>query len=275
MTNGIVNVVDPLKITQEFSSILSQPIIATHVNVKLVMHNGLFIRKDGVDSEQTEKHSFVTKEVGNVTSESSFTFEYGVKDAKEVKEKGLSALPFQLQINYTKLNGAKCIRVITREQKVTWDRQKAETDVNLNVLGQYAMQQTANIAFGGHYNDARLNNYAQLNMLQRVAKTSSQQEAYGAWAAKGVGFEGTMVQQQQQEINEGLDLENDDFGEKGAVLQPQPSEVADMRKQRRGDGVSNMLWNMKSKRQQPQQPQQQPLQPQRPPQPQPPTSGWK
>jgi len=40
-----------------------------------------------------------------------------VKSAEEVKNKQLSALPFQLQIRYTKLDGMKCIRVITREQK--------------------------------------------------------------------------------------------------------------------------------------------------------------
>lgn len=44
MTNGAVNIVDPTKVMDEFSSILSQPVIATHVSVKLVMHKGLFVR---------------------------------------------------------------------------------------------------------------------------------------------------------------------------------------------------------------------------------------
>ncbi len=67
-TNGEVNIVDPLKITTEFGSILSQPIIATHVGVKLVLHGGLFIRDDNDDGvEEKQKNSFVEREVGNVT----------------------------------------------------------------------------------------------------------------------------------------------------------------------------------------------------------------
>lgn len=110
-----------------------------------------------------------------------------------MKNKSLNALPFQLQISYTKLNGMKCIRVITREQKgmslnsfllfsgsthpitilyhtVTWDRSEAERTAKVDVLGLNAMQQTAQIAQQGRYSSARLNNYTHLNMLQRVAK---------------------------------------------------------------------------------------------------------
>ncbi len=63
-TNGEVNIVDPLKIMNEFSSILSQPIIATHVGVKLLLHTGLFIRDE---QDEAQKNSFVERDVGNVT----------------------------------------------------------------------------------------------------------------------------------------------------------------------------------------------------------------
>jgi len=63
-----------LNITQEFSSILSLPVIATHVSVKLVMHNGLFIRNE--QEQVAEKHSFVSREVGNVTVLTPIPFIY-------------------------------------------------------------------------------------------------------------------------------------------------------------------------------------------------------
>jgi hypothetical protein len=94
-----------VRITQEFSSILSQPIIATNVGVKLILHKGLFVRgEDGEDKDEqsASKDSFVTRDVGNVTSESAFTFEYGVRPVEEAKALGvdleLPALPFQLQV---------------------------------------------------------------------------------------------------------------------------------------------------------------------------------
>ena len=63
-----------MNITQEFSSILSLPVIATHVSVKLVMHNGLFIRDE--QEQVAEKHSFVSREVGNVTVITPIPFFY-------------------------------------------------------------------------------------------------------------------------------------------------------------------------------------------------------
>jgi len=35
-------------------------------------------------------------------------------------------LPFQLQIIYTKLDGMKCMRVISKKQPITFDRSEAE-----------------------------------------------------------------------------------------------------------------------------------------------------
>ncbi len=40
-TGGQVNIVDPLKLTQQFGSILADPIIATNVTATLVLHKGL------------------------------------------------------------------------------------------------------------------------------------------------------------------------------------------------------------------------------------------
>jgi hypothetical protein len=96
---------DPLRVTQEFSSILSQPIIATNVGVKLILHKGLFVRsEDGEDEKEHSKDSFVTRDVGNVTSESAFAFEFGVRPVEEAKALGvdldLPSYPFQLQVPF-------------------------------------------------------------------------------------------------------------------------------------------------------------------------------
>jgi len=79
MTNGEITTVDPLKIVNEFKSILSLPVIATNCNVTLKLHNGMFVRNE---EDDTKKESRIEKEIGNVTSESAFTVEYGVRKKK-------------------------------------------------------------------------------------------------------------------------------------------------------------------------------------------------
>ena len=45
VTGGQVNIVDPLKLTQEFGTILSDPIIATNVKVRALTHKQLSVEK--------------------------------------------------------------------------------------------------------------------------------------------------------------------------------------------------------------------------------------
>lgn len=72
-TGGQVNIVDPLKLTQEFSTILANKIIATNVVATFILHKELFFFY-----EETEE-SKVVRNIGNVTADTEITFEYGVR----------------------------------------------------------------------------------------------------------------------------------------------------------------------------------------------------
>jgi hypothetical protein len=58
--------------------------------------------------------------MGNVTEETTFTFEYTMKTLKEliamedIDLTQIKEFPFQTQIFYTTLDGSKCLRVITK-----------------------------------------------------------------------------------------------------------------------------------------------------------------
>ena len=43
-TGGIVNIVDPLNLRNEFTSILEDQIIATNVSAKFLLHKALFVK---------------------------------------------------------------------------------------------------------------------------------------------------------------------------------------------------------------------------------------
>lgn len=78
-TGGQVNIVDPLKLTQEFSTILANKIIATNVVATFILHKELFFFY-----EETEE-SKVVRNIGNVTADTEITFEFGVRTKPKAK----------------------------------------------------------------------------------------------------------------------------------------------------------------------------------------------
>ncbi|XP_065179565.1 uncharacterized protein LOC135810028 [Sycon ciliatum] len=84
-TGGAIDTVDPMHLTERFGSILSNPVIATNVTAKLLLHNKLYVRQ----SENPEDHtqSVIEQRVGNVTKETEVTFEFGIKTDKKKKGK--------------------------------------------------------------------------------------------------------------------------------------------------------------------------------------------
>ncbi|KAJ8311068.1 hypothetical protein KUTeg_011383 [Tegillarca granosa] len=193
VTGGQVNIVDPLKLTQEFSTILANNIIATNVVATFIIHKQLFFH-----FEETEE-SKVVRNIGNVTADTEITFEYGVRtkhrkaeteDTKQSetgdtkpdeqkpeesgatagpstagKDKGPDKLPFQLQIQYTDTDGAKALRVLTQVKPVTWDRKIAENKMNLDVLGKHTAHVSGQLAMEGLYTQSR----SKALMNQRLA----------------------------------------------------------------------------------------------------------
>ena len=159
-TGGDVTRVEAAKLTENFANILKSPIIATNVNMKIILHKGLEFRNEENDNLNAERNIF-TKEMGNVTAESEVTFEYKVKDIEELEKANdydinkLEQLPFQSQIQFTKLDGMRWIRVVTKVQLVSNDRKEVEAEANADVLGVNWVQQAAKLARRGSFRKAQ------------------------------------------------------------------------------------------------------------------------
>ena len=154
-TGGEVQIVEPEELTKNFGNILQNPVIATNVTVKVKMHKLLEFRNEDELNLAAAK-TLLKRELGNVTEDSEITFEYRMKEAKELAEMedvDLSAksIPFQTQIEYTKLDGMKCIRIITQLQEVSNDREEVEACTNMDVLAVNAVQQASKIAARGDF----------------------------------------------------------------------------------------------------------------------------
>mmetsp|Transcript_23230 Transcript_23230/g.17658 ORF Transcript_23230/g.17658 Transcript_23230/m.17658 type:complete len:100 (+) Transcript_23230:563-862(+) len=99
MTGGEIQRVNSSDMGQNVDSILNLKVIATQVKLVVKLHKGLEFRNEDLES-LSESNSVLTKEVGNVTSNSEVTFEYKIKKVKElllmedIDLENLKSLPF-------------------------------------------------------------------------------------------------------------------------------------------------------------------------------------
>lgn len=139
LTGGSVNSIDPSELT--FADALGDPIIATNVSLELFLHRGLVLKDPRLG---------LARVVGNATAQSSQTFEFMENPAHAV-DPSIKELPFQVQVNYTKLDGSVCRRVITKTMPVSTDKNLARAEANIGVIGIAAVQHSAHLAQRGSY----------------------------------------------------------------------------------------------------------------------------
>ncbi|KAH3766543.1 circularly permutated Ras protein 1 [Pelomyxa schiedti] len=77
-------------------------------------------------------------------------------------------VPFQVQLLYTKPNGAIFLRVTTEKVAVTESRQEAEHQADATVIGDHFRHHAAKLAKQGHYEEAQLETRAAQRYMYRV-----------------------------------------------------------------------------------------------------------
>ena len=110
----------------------------------------------------SNENTLLVKDMGNVTEDSVFTFEYTIKTILELVEMAdidmtqIKEFPFQTQISYTALNGDKCMRVLTKHQEVSNDREELEQKADANMLMRNCIQMSAKVAADGNVAQAQV-----------------------------------------------------------------------------------------------------------------------
>ncbi len=84
-SGGDVTMVDPANLTQEFANILETPVIATHVQAKVLLHSIMEFRNEK-KIHLSENKSMLVRDIGNVTEQTEITFEYTLKKPEEIEE---------------------------------------------------------------------------------------------------------------------------------------------------------------------------------------------
>jgi uncharacterized protein YcbK (DUF882 family) len=216
-TAGDVTIVRPLELQRRMRMIIDNPIVAVDVRYCLRLPKELILRHSvnsgSVEmSNNTNAHPEETKdkkknshnnkkdtsqgngnfiEVGNVNGLSTITFEFGpsekglemlqqtIHDNQKTNNLPKQTLPIQIEIEYTRLTGQKCARVITSHRPITRSRSKSERNADVAVLSVHALHQAANFALtSDEYLAARQYLVTYQQLLDRAAQTDVQQEEY-------------------------------------------------------------------------------------------------
>ncbi len=225
-TGGFNNIVDPLEIGANLGSILQNPVLATQVRMEVFLHKMLKFRAASKVKGNSKYRT--SRDVGNATKETTITFEYSVKKQKpkvennnnneSSKEEASSSskveplptsLPFQVQIYYTRLDGSKCLRIITDTKKLTQDRQKAEEAVRVHVVSLHTAQESSKLAQDGNYTKARMKQITTNRLLYRnVAENSKssvkQREELKMWENNALNMDNVLREARQDEKQRGL-----------------------------------------------------------------------
>eukprot|EP01129_Flabellula_baltica_P011097 TRINITY_DN4786_c0_g1_i2.p1 TRINITY_DN4786_c0_g1~~TRINITY_DN4786_c0_g1_i2.p1 ORF type:complete len:618 (+),score=146.75 TRINITY_DN4786_c0_g1_i2:353-2206(+) len=248
ITNGMNDIVNPLSLAKNFNSLLENPVIATNVSVKMLLHHGLTLY-----GEETVLNSFTSiREVGNANKETTISFEYGRAEDQDIGT--VSSLPFQVQISYTRLDGARCIRVISKMQAVTEDRDLAEENINVAVVGIHTVQQTAKLTEEGNYTKARMKTLTNKRMVKNALKKrkgqlkDNEKHQYNAWMADTERMDEAILNAQQQEIAFGEDFDScsDDDSQEEITLSKQTKKTERLKKRKmnrtNADSFSNVMY---------------------------------
>lgn len=164
-TGGVVQIVDPLLLRENFANVLANRLIATKCSVSVILHRGMRFLNEG-DAKQR-----ASRDVGNVFADSEVSFEFGLNPDADLK--GAPAeLPFQVQIVYSKLNGMKCIRVLTEMRRTTSNIAQVEQELNINLLSNNAFYQGAKLAEQGQIEAAVQRTSAVSGYVQSVAASN-------------------------------------------------------------------------------------------------------
>jgi len=205
-TGGTVDVVDPVHINKAFSSLVAQSILGTGLQVTARVDDRLQFLANEEPS--------ILAEIGTATAGTDLTFAFEAKTHFAAEK-----IPIQIEISYSRPDGAKCIRLTTRQLPVTHDRDEAEGKLNSSVVALDTLRTAAEKGEEEDYKKARMLMISTQRLLQRGMNTKSQQQCYIKFIKQAERLDGFMRigQQQQQMLGTGAQGKRDDTAARNII----------------------------------------------------------
>eukprot|EP01127_Copromyxa_protea_P023157 TRINITY_DN8600_c0_g1_i2.p1 TRINITY_DN8600_c0_g1~~TRINITY_DN8600_c0_g1_i2.p1 ORF type:complete len:1155 (-),score=243.02 TRINITY_DN8600_c0_g1_i2:30-3494(-) len=186
MTSGTVEVVDPLDLSKQVAKILSKPVLATGVTLRMLVDSNLVF--------PSTKNNSDIREYGTVNVDTDPTFLFHSRKPWKLEDANSRYLFFQAQLTYSRPDGAKIRRVLTKKLEFTNDREKMEAQLNSAVVALQAVQHSAALAQRGEYKEARINLISKMRLLQQGMKSKKNQKEYINFVIQGEKLDGFIRQ---------------------------------------------------------------------------------
>lgn len=185
------------------ASVLSKPILATGMTAKLWIPSQFIF----LDTQM----NMTTKEIGNCTSDTDLTFAFKIRDPQMTPIETLPRMiPIQTQLTFSRSDGAKIVRVITKSYPVLGDRDKIERDLNAAIVAMRGVQHAATLAQCGNFQEARTTLISTQRLLQNGMTSLKSQREYINFIVQAEKLDGFMRQAQaQQSVLQGISVIND------------------------------------------------------------------
>lgn len=201
-SGGTVTKLDPANLTSEFSAILAEPVVATSVQVKVLLHRGLRFRGE----EDAADRPILIRDVGNATASTELSLEFSQRSASELSAAGVGGgpdegpppqLPFQTQIRFTRSDGSVVTRVISAAKPVSTSMDEiASAGVNTRLLCAHATKKSVQLAQSGDYLGSRVASRVYGQVMQSSCVSSEQMGSLQRWHAQNCDLDAALQAQQ-------------------------------------------------------------------------------
>ncbi|BFZ11808.1 hypothetical protein BsWGS_14847 [Bradybaena similaris] len=214
MSGGLTNKLNPVEMMRQLRLIAQNEVIATSVSVRFYLHPNFTFDEIGYPNNLSK----LDKEVGNVRKETELSFRFKLTGSKESRCPQMSSVPFQIQITYTRPDGMRCLRVLSKSTPTTSSRKEMEENIDVSVMGASTIKTTANMAKSGNAREAQhlLKNVKRL--VARGAVSVSQKQERLALENQMEVYENLLSHQQEMFRGSKLDDTAYNVVQKAAAL---------------------------------------------------------
>ena len=189
-SGGEIIRVNPNLILDGFNDLLENEVIATEVEIKMNLNKCMTFR-DKEEKDMINDGATISEKLGNVTKETETYFELKFKKAlklaemKDINFDELKNLIFQCEIIYKKKNGGKYARIISKNLKISDNKEEVEGQANFDIISTMEIQKSAKLASEGLFREAQAQAHVTRKyLLQNKKKNISSQENYDRFNCK-------------------------------------------------------------------------------------------
>jgi len=192
LTGGEVETVDLRALSSQMGALLSDPVVATGVQVSVITSAGAAVaaRGEGADGADAARRS-----LGTATAKAVATFSFRA----DTQAGAPASVPVQAQLRYVRPTGEEVLQVVTSYRPTSASREEAEAEVDGTAIAISGIHTAARLAQAGSYRAARVELISTCRLLQRAMHTEAHQEAYLSFVVQAEKLDGFMRERELQE----------------------------------------------------------------------------